>query len=86
MIEFEFDEQKSIANKKKHGIDFVEAQAIWDDPDVIEIPAKIKDEPRYLVIGNKDGKHWSTVVTYRGNKIRMDLEQFSERNSRLTHQ
>ena len=71
MIEFEFDEQKSKANKKKHGIDFVEAQAIWDDPDVIEIPARTKDEPRYLVIGDKDGKYWSAVVTYRGNKIRI---------------
>lgn len=71
MIEFEFHEQKSIANKKKHGIDFVEAQAIWDDPEVIEIPAKTKDEPRYLVIGNKEGKHWSTVVTYKGSKIRI---------------
>ena len=67
----EFDEQKSNANTKKHGIDFVEAQAIWDDPDVIEIPARTKDEPRYLVIGDKDGKCWSAVVTYRGNKIRI---------------
>ena len=71
MLEFEFDEQKSHANKKKHGIDFVEAQAIWDDPDVIEIPARIKDEPRYLVVADKDGQYWSAVVTYRGNKIRI---------------
>ena len=35
-------------NKKKHGIDFIEAQALWDDPDRIEIPAKTIDEERFL--------------------------------------
>lgn len=70
-MEFEFDPLKSAGNKEKHGIDFIEAQAIWDDPDVLEIPAKTKDEARYLVIGCKDGRHWSAVITYRGGKIRI---------------
>ena len=50
-MEFEFDRRKSAGNKQKHGIDFVEAQAIWDDPDLLEIPASTEDEPRHLVIG-----------------------------------
>lgn len=50
-MEFEFDSKKSDSNKQKHGIDFYEAQALWDDPDLIEIPVKTIDEPRYLVIG-----------------------------------
>jgi uncharacterized DUF497 family protein len=45
-MEFEFDRRKSQTNKKKHGIDFVEAQALWNDPDRIEIPAVTIDEPR----------------------------------------
>jgi uncharacterized DUF497 family protein len=48
---FEYDEVKSRSNKAKHGIDFIEAQVLWDDPDVLEIPARTVDEPRYLVIG-----------------------------------
>ena len=32
-VEFEFDATKSAANRAKHGIDFVEAQSIWNDPD-----------------------------------------------------
>lgn len=68
---FEFDETKSRANKTKHGIDFVEAQGLWMDPDLVEIPAKIEDEPRYVVIGVLAGKHWSAVVTYRGDNIRI---------------
>jgi uncharacterized DUF497 family protein len=42
---------------------FVEAQGLWSDPMLLEIPAKTDDEPRYLVIGLMDGKHWSAVMT-----------------------
>jgi len=45
-MEFEFDPKKSGSNKQKHGIDFYEAQALWDDPDLIEILVKTIDEPR----------------------------------------
>ena len=70
-MEFEFDPKKSESNKQKHGIDFHEAQALWDDPDLIEIPVQTVDEPRYLVIGTIEGKHLSGVITYRGNKVRI---------------
>ena len=68
---FEFDAAKSESNSTKHGIDFVEAQGLWNDPMLIEIPAKTDDEPRYLVIGRIDGKHWSAVITYRGENVRL---------------
>ena len=68
---FEFDSEKSTTNKQKHGIDFYEAQALWNDSDLIEIPAKTADEPRFLVIGKIEGKHWSGVITYRGDSIRI---------------
>jgi uncharacterized DUF497 family protein len=70
-MDFEFDPKKSDSNKQKHGIDFLEAQALWDDPDLIEIPVKTVDEPRYVVIGKIAEKHWSGVITYRGEKIRI---------------
>lgn len=70
-MDFEFDSRKNDGNKKKHGIDFHEAQALWNDPDLIEIPVKTTDEPRFLVIGRILGKHWSGVITYRGEKIRI---------------
>lgn len=71
MISFEFDPAKSESNLTKHGIDFLEAQGLWNDPMLLEIPAKTDDEPRYLMIGLLDGKHWSAVVTYRGTQIRL---------------
>jgi uncharacterized DUF497 family protein len=70
-MDFEFDPKKSASNRRKHGIDFVEAQALWADPDLVEIPARTTDEPRLLVIGMIEGKHWAAVITPRGGRIRI---------------
>jgi uncharacterized DUF497 family protein len=67
----EFDQRKSQRNKEKHGMDFVEAQALWEDPDRIEIPAITIDEPRFLVIGKMSNTCWSAIITYRGEDIRI---------------
>ena len=71
MITFEFDDSKSQANLLKHGIHYIDAQALWNDPSLLEIPAKTVDEPRYLMIGMIDGNYWSAVITYRDNNIRL---------------
>ena len=68
---FEYDPGKSDRNKQKHGIDFLEAQALWDDPDLLEIPARTTDEPRFLVIGKIFEKYWSGIITYRVDRIRI---------------
>ena len=68
---FEFDSEKSAANKAKHGIDFIEAQKIWTDIDRLQTPARILDEPRYQVIGRIGEKTWSAFITYRNEKIRI---------------
>jgi len=70
-LEFEFDQNKSDGNKQKRSIDFYEAQKLWDDLDFIEIPVKTSDESRFLVIGKISEKHWSGVITYRNEKIRI---------------
>jgi uncharacterized DUF497 family protein len=70
-VDFEFDANKSAANKAKHGIDFAEAQAVWLDDMRIEIPVRTDDEPRFLVIGVIARRHWSAVITYRGDRARI---------------
>jgi len=70
-MDFEFDPKKSESNKNKHGIDFVEAQELWNDIDLLEIPAKITDEVRFLVIGKIDENHWAGIITYRNYNIRI---------------
>ena len=64
-MRFEFDAAKSAANKAKHGINFVEAQALWSDPDRLELPARPTDEPRFLVVGQIRQMVWTATVTYR---------------------
>ena len=81
-MEFEFDPQKSKKNKEKHGIDFVEAQKLWEDPYRIEIPAKYVDEPRYLLIGRIKEKYWSAIFTYRSNKIRIISVRRARKNEK----
>jgi len=71
MSDFEFDENKSTSNFAKHGIDFVTAQKIWDDPEYVEVKANSEKESRSLVIGLIGEKYWSAVITYRGNIIRI---------------
>ena len=68
---FEFDVAKSESNGAKHGIDFIEAQRLWNDPLLLEIPARTDDELRFLLIGRIDERHWSTVVIYRNDNIRL---------------
>lgn len=71
MADFEYDERKSLSNLEKHGIDFIDAQALWSDSEVLEVQARTDDEPRFLIIGLIGSKHWSAVVTYRGDSIRI---------------
>ena len=79
-MEFYFDQHKNEINKKKHGIDFVEAQLLWEDTDLLEVPAKTEEEPRFLVVGRIGAKHWTAVITYRDNQVRL----ISVRRARTT--
>ena len=71
MMMFEFDKAKSQTNLLKHGISFIDAQALWDDPSLLEIPANTEDERRYLIVGLIQEKHWSAIITYRGLHVRL---------------
>ena len=68
-VQFEFDPWKSN-NKAKHGIDFIEAQALWKFK-IVLLPAKDALEKRYMVIGIIGSDHWSAIITYHGGTIRI---------------
>ena len=80
MCEFEFDDSKSLSNKEKHGICFVEAQKLWNDSDALSLQALDRGEDRFLLIGKLQGKHWSAIFTYRGEKIRLISVRRSRKN------
>ena len=71
MMRFDFDPANSAANKEKHGIDFITAQLLWADHNLLQIQAKSEIEDRYLVLGMIAGKNWSAVITYRDDVIRI---------------
>lgn len=70
-MKFEYDPEKSALNKRKYGIDFEEAQKLWADPELVEIPARVSDEQRWLLIGKIDEKHWSAIITRRDENVRL---------------
>jgi uncharacterized DUF497 family protein len=70
-MKFEYDPAKSQSNKAKHGIDFEEAKALWNDVDRLHIPAVFRGEERYALIGRIGSLHWTAIFTYRGNMFRI---------------
>ena len=70
-MDFEFDPDKSATNLMKHGIDFLEAQALWEDADRLIVPARTQGDARYMLVGKMGQKHWSAIFTYRGEAVRI---------------
>lgn len=70
-MNFEFDEKKSSNNKLKHGLDFIEAQEIWDDPERVEVPARTTGEPLIMIIGRIGQSIWTGIYTIRNKNIRL---------------
>ncbi len=70
-MRFEYDPDKSAANRERHGIDFEEAQALWDDPHLIEASANVTVGPRFLAVGMIGARHWTAVFTYREGRVRI---------------
>ncbi|WEV66148.1 BrnT family toxin [Bifidobacterium sp. ESL0764] len=70
-MDFEYDPDKSSRNLVKHGVDFEQAQVLWDDPDFIEVRLAYTDEPRWAIVGMMRGKHWTAIITYRKDRTRI---------------
>jgi uncharacterized DUF497 family protein len=85
-VEFEFEPAKSASNLEKHGIDFTEVQALWDDPVRAEIPARTADEPRWLIIGKIADRHWAAVVTYREQRVRIISARRARKEERALYE
>ena len=68
---FEFDPDKSAANRAKHGIDFEQAQRLWLDDRRTVGPVDYEGEDRWMIVELIENKLWSAVVTYRDESIRI---------------
>jgi hypothetical protein len=63
---FDWDGRKSAANRRKHGIDFESAKALWLDEYRVEIEAPHPIEERMILVARLQEKHWAAVYTVRG--------------------
>lgn len=70
-IVFEYDPEKSAANRAKHGINFEAAQALWLDDRRITIGSTFAHEERWVVVGQIDARLWTAAITYRDSRIRI---------------
>ena len=78
-MEFEFDSAKSMSNLVKHGISFNDAKQLWRDPKLLVIRTRQVTEPRWIAIARIEGKYWSAIFTFRGERVRI----ISVRRSRV---
>jgi len=81
-MRFEFDKEKSMSNKSKHGIDFYQAQKLWEDPDRITVPARTTGEKRFVIIAMISEEYWSAIYTLRGEIIRIISVRKSRQNEK----
>ncbi len=70
-MKYEYNENKSLSNKQKHGIDFEEAKELWNDDKLLEIKTSFSIEERYINIGKIRNKFYTVVTTYREDNIRI---------------
>lgn len=83
-MKFEYDENKSYINERKHGINFDDAQQLWGDENLLEVALNFQDEPRFICIGKIGKKHFSAIITYRMDVIRI-ISIRRSRKEEVTH-
>ena len=71
-VQFEWDSKKAISNLKKHGVDFADAVAVFEDERAITIPDDYPDEERFITIGmDSFGRILVVVFAWRETRIRI---------------
>jgi uncharacterized protein len=81
-VEFEYDPEKSRANAQKHGIDFEQAKALWNDPKAVGGAARSEDEPRFALIAEWNEIIWYAVYSVRGPRVRLISVRRAKYNER----
>jgi len=85
-MKFEYNESKNRINIEKHGIDFIEAQEIWHDEMMLKVVLDFPDEQRIMCIGKITKKHWTAIITYREESIRIISARRSRKKEILRYE
>jgi len=71
-VDFEWDSDKADANLEKHGVDFADAVAVFDDARSVTVPDEHPGEERFVTVGmDVLGRIVVVVYTWRDERIRI---------------
>jgi uncharacterized protein len=84
-MEFAFDEAKRLANLAKHGLDFRDADLVFDGPILLSAARTVAGEPRWLAVGMIEDVHVTVVFTWREAAIRLISLRRARRHERARH-
>jgi hypothetical protein len=72
-MEFEWDKEKAVANFKKHGVSFEEAEIAFEDENAVEIFDELNsaEEPRFQIIALSPIRLLFVAFTIRERRIRI---------------
>jgi len=73
-MEFEWDRQKDIVNRRRHGVSFSEAATVFGDPlsTTAPDPDHSSAEERYIIVGVSDrGRLLMVAHAERGARLRI---------------
>ena len=86
-VEFEWDPQKAAANRKKHGVDFADAVAVFADEIALTILDDSSEEARFVTLGSDTLNRVLVVVyTWRGERIRIVSARKATRPERAEYE
>lgn len=71
-MDFEWDPRKAETNRRKHGVEFLDAVIVFDDERGISLLDENPTEERYATFGmDAQGRVLAVSYTLRGNTIRI---------------
>jgi uncharacterized protein len=88
-MRFDWDENKAVSNRSKHGVSFEEAKTVFDDPLYVDFydPAHSEEEDRYLIVGESSQRRLLIAsYTERGNLIRLISAREVTRTERTVYE
>jgi len=85
---FEWDPAKARANLSKHGVDFADAVAVFEDPMALSGPdADVRGEARFVVLGvDAFGRHLVVAFTERGTNTRLISARLASKKERKSYE
>jgi len=87
-VRYEWDSAKNRANRAKHGIDFADAAAVFEDDLALTRPdPEARGEPRFVTLGiDGFGRHLVVVFTERDKCTRLISARLATKQERKSYE